>query len=61
MPCQAPGINCRIYKVYIADAGSSYHGELCAGCRWWLETPEDQSFKRREEHYRLSGKPARRF
>ena len=49
MPCRADffmtkdGSICHIYKKYIESGtgGDSYHGELCKGCMWWEDSPED--------------------
>ncbi len=36
---------CKTYKVYMAVGNPSYHGELCTGCLWWQDSPEDAAFK----------------
>lgn len=45
MTCKTDAFNCRIRNVYIASGNSYYHGEVCGGCPWWHDTPEDSDFK----------------
>lgn len=46
MPCMAQS-GCRIKSVYIGPRGH-YHGELCGGCMFWEDSPEDLEFKVKE-------------
>lgn len=45
MPCTVSGFgsSCHIFKHYCGVA--QYHGELCDGCLWWENTPEDIEFR----------------
>lgn len=57
MPCTADffqtkdGSSCHIHKKYIesGEGGQFYHGELCKGCAWWIDSPEDKAFWERLE------------
>ena len=61
MPCTADffqtkdGSICHIYKKYIeaGQGGQFYHGELCEGCGWWVDSPEDREVKERRERLRI--------
>ena len=44
MPCMAKTFECRIYKIYLGSGNPYYHGELCVGCTFWQNTPNDIAF-----------------
>ena len=47
MPCQAKSFECHLRRVYIGQGNPYYHGEMCTGCRWWLNTQTDILSKER--------------
>jgi hypothetical protein len=38
---------CHIFKTYCGSGDPNYHGELCTGCLWWHDSPDDIAFKER--------------
>lgn len=48
MPCKfSYGPICKTYKTQIGSGAATYHGELCGGCMFWEDSPEDRAFKER--------------
>lgn len=45
MPCMGKTFNCHIRNSYIGVGNPHYHGELCMGCMFWQDSPEDLAFK----------------
>lgn len=47
MPCLNEKLACLIFRAHIRVGNPYYHGELCGGCRWWVDAPLDTAFKER--------------
>jgi hypothetical protein len=49
---------CPTNKRYIGSGNPYYHGELCDGCGFWEDSPEDIAFRERQERLKIA---ARRY
>ncbi len=45
MTCTTNAFECHIKNHYIKSGDPNYHGEICGGCPWWHDAPEDAAFK----------------